>query len=260
MLEQHIHAYLRASAAQRTHRLGSFLVLLDEHDSGRYFNYAVPDDDFEPTAQDIAALIAHFHEKSRMPRLEYLPAACPALESALMAAGFTVETPVPILTCAPEAASAPSTAGITVLFASTDAQVRQAAQVQALAYGGTDATTHDAARLRRVIDGGGLVALAVQDASGIAVGSGQLGPPHLSGQRTGSADEIGGISEIAAIAVLASHRRRGIAAAVTAALTRSAPSVGVGTPFLMTVGAAEERVYQRVGYRRAARMLHISRP
>jgi hypothetical protein len=49
------------------------------------------------------------------------------------------------------------------------------------------------------------------------------------------------------------------AAALTALLTRSCPSHGIGTPFLTPAGAAEERVYRSVGYRPVTRMLHISR-
>lgn len=124
--------------------------------------------------------------------------------------------------------------------------------MQAEAYGQSAVTEHDTARLRRVIDSGGLVALAVEKASGVAVGAGQLGPPHPP--------DSGGVSELAAVGVRAAYRRRGIATSVAAALTRSAPDVGVTTPFLMTLGEGEERVYQRVGYRRAAEMLHISMP
>ncbi len=49
------------------------------------------------------------------------------------------------------------------------------------------------------------------------------------------------------------------AAALTALLTRSCPSHGIGTPFLTPAGAAEKRVYRSVGYRPVTRMLHISR-
>ena len=250
MLESRIHAYLRASASERAQRLGPFLLLFDEHDPGRYFNYAVPDDDLEPGPSDVAALVAAFRDRSRTPRLEYLPAVCPALELELLTAGFVIEARVPILTCSPDEAVARDPAGVEVRFAAEDDDIRQVADVQAEAYGQSVVTEHDTARLRRVIDGGGLIALAVETASGVAVGAGQLGPPHPPGSS--------GVSELAAVGVRATHRRRGIASFVAAALTRSAPDVGVATPFLMTLGEAEERVYQRVGYRRQAEMLHIS--
>ncbi len=271
MLESRIHAYLRASASERSQRLGPFLLLLDEHDPGRYFNYAVPDDDLEPTTTNIAALVAAFRNRSRTPRLEYLSAACPALEPALLAAGFVIEARVPILTCSPDNSGlddvvAREPAGVEVRRATQENEIRQVAHVQAEAYGQSVVTDHDTARLSRVIDSGGLVALAVEKASGVAVGAGQLGPPHPPRPSSDGASEatpVGepcGVSELAAVGVRATYRRRGIATAVAAALTRSAPGVGVTTPFLMTLGEAEERVYQRVGYRRAAEMLHISMP
>ncbi len=83
--------------------------------------------------------------------------------------------------------------------------------------------------------------------TGRVVGGGLCAPPH------------DGVSELAAVGVRASHRRRGVAAALTALLTRSCPSHGIGTPFRTPAGAAEERVYRSVGYRPVTRMLHISR-
>lgn len=247
MFDVSIHAYLRASATDRAARVGGFLALFDEHDAGRYFNYAIPDDASEPGQEEIAELVTAFRNRSRLPRLEYLPGACPAVAPALRAAGFVTEARVPILTCAPRQAAAPAVPGIRVLLAETEEQLWQAACVQAEAYRQPAAGEHDVARLRRTIDHGGLVAVAVTDA-GVAVGAGQLGPAN------------GGFSELAAVGVRRAFRRSGIAAALVAELTRTAPTVGATTPFLMTVGDAEERVYQRVGYRRATEMLHISLP
>lgn len=245
MFDSSVHAYLRASAGERALRIGPFLALLDEHDSGRYFNYAVPDDGADPAAGAIAELVTAFRDRSRTPRLEYLPRACPAVEPALLAAGFTAEARVPILTCSPERAAAPVVCGIELVLAESDDQLRHAAAVQAEAYG-QPSTGHDVARLRHVLDRGGLVALAVDTYTGTGVGAGQCGPPHH------------GVSELAAVGVRQAYRRRGIAAAVTALLTQSGPTAGITTPFLMTLNEAEERIYHRVGYRREAEMLHIS--
>lgn len=272
MLDSRIHGYLRASTSRRAQRLGPFLLLLDEHDPGRYFNYAVPDDDLEATPNDVAALVAAFRLRSRTPRLEYVAAVCPDLEPALLTAGFVIEARVPILTCPPNRAPACEAADVTVLLATRDDELSQAAEVQAEAYGQSTATNHDTARLRGVIDSGGLVALALDPTTGTAVGAGQLGPPYppKTGSTTGEAppqnencpstSNLGGVSELAAVGVRATYRRRGIATDVAAALTRSSPSVGITRPFLMTLDDAEERVYQRVGYRRATEMLHISMP
>lgn len=194
------------------------------------------------------------------------------MDEPLVAAGFVVETRVPLLTCPPDKVSACEAAGVTVLLATEEDELRQAAEVQAEAYGQSAVTHHDVARLRRVVDSGGLVALALDTTSRFAVGAGQLGPPHPASHQQGAGEaptknddgrpalDLGGVSELAAVGVRATHRRRGIASAISAALTRAAPTVGITTPFLMTLGDVEERVYQRVGYRRAAEMLHISKP
>jgi GNAT superfamily N-acetyltransferase len=240
-----VHAYLRASAVKRALRIGPFLALFDEDDPGRYFNYAVPDDGTEPAVGEVAELVTVFRDRSRTPRLEYLPRACPAVEPALLAAGFTVEAWVPILTCPPEYAAAPAVFGIEVILAGSDDQLRQAADVQAEAYG-QPMTDHDVARLHGVVDRGGLVALAVDTNTGTGVGAGMCGPPHR------------GVSELAAVGVRQAYRRRGIAAAVAASLTRSGLTVGITNPFLMALDETEERIYHRVGYRRVTQMLHIS--
>jgi hypothetical protein len=190
-----VHAYLRALAGDRAPRVGPFVLLLDTNDAGPYRNYAVPDDGAEPTPADIDALIAAFADRERKPRLEYLATVCPRVEPALLDAGFGVEARLPVLTCVPE-----------------DATV-------ATVYGAPEATEHDVARLRGTLDRGGLVALAVDTATGIGVGGGVCAPPYR------------GVSELAAIGVRAAYRRRGIAAALTGLLTRACPTVGITTPF-----------------------------
>ena len=247
MFDRHVHAYLRALAGARAHRTGPFLSTFDPHDAGRYRNYAVPDDGAEPTADDVAALVAVFADRSRIPRLEYLPLASPAVEPALLAAGFVAEGRIPVLTCAPETAQAPPVADVELLLAHDDQQLRAVAEAQNEAYGQPETTEHDVARLRRVLDGGGLVALALDPATGAGVGGGLVAPPHH------------GVGELAAIGVREPYRGRGIAAALTALLTRACQGAGITRPFLTPAGAAEERIYRRVGYRPVTEILHISR-
>ena len=247
-LSSDIHAYLRALAGDRALRVGPFVLLLDADDDGPYFNYAVPDDGVEPTAAEVDALITAFTERGRRPRLEYLAALCPRLESALTAATFVVEDRLPVLSCAPADAVVGTVAGpVDAVLADTDQQLWQVARVQNEAYGAPEAAEHDVARLRRTLERGGLVALATDTTSGLGVGAGQCTPPHR------------GVSELAAVGVREGYRRRGVAAAVAGLLTRACPTVGITTPFLMAAGPAEERIYHRIGYRRRAESLHISR-
>jgi ribosomal protein S18 acetylase RimI-like enzyme len=66
----------------------------------------------------------------------------------------------------------------------------------------------------------------------------------------GSHQPLDGVSEIVGVATLASHRRRGIGAALTSLLVDDAFSRGVETVFLSAGDDAVARVYGRVGFER----------
>ncbi len=249
MFDSDVHAYLRAAGRDRAHRAGPFLAFFDAEDPGLYRNYAVPDDGAVPTTSDVKALITAFTDRSRTPRLEYLPGICESVEPALKEAGFITEARLPVLTCPPgEVITPPLDEDLSVFLATTDDHLRQAASAQNAAFGQEKTTDHDVTRLRRLLERGGLVALAVDTSTGMGVGGGQCGPP------------LHGVSELAGIGVRTSHRRRGVAAALTALLTRACPDAGITTPFLTPADEAAGRVYQRAGYRTVGEMLHISLP
>jgi GNAT superfamily N-acetyltransferase len=247
VIDRAIHAYLRALVGARAVRVGPFLVSFDDHDAGLFRNYAIPDDDAKPTGAEIAELVAVFTGRSRTPRLEYLPRLCPEVEPGLLAAGFVAERRLPVLSCSSApviARTAPE--GIRVGLAYSDIELRQVAEAQNEAYGQQETTDHDVARLRGTVEGGGLVALALDTSTGRYVGGGLCAAPHF------------GVSELAAIGVRAPYRRRGIAAALTALLTRACASANITTPFLTPAGEGEERIYRSVGYGPVTEMLHIS--
>ncbi|WP_329241308.1 GNAT family N-acetyltransferase [Actinoallomurus sp. NBC_01490] len=54
------------------------------------------------------------------------------------------------------------------------------------------------------------------------------------------------------------YRRRGIASALTATLTRACANAEITTLFLMLENDDAERIYHRAGYRRVSEILHIS--
>lgn len=249
MLDASVHAYLRSVAGTRAHRARPFVIRFDEHDDSLPFNYAVPDDHSAPTEDEVAALVAAFRERARTPRLEYLPQAAPKVEDALLAAGFIAEGRYPVLVCSPdEAVDAPVDSAVRVALVTDEPGLWLIARLMNEAFEAPEANEHDVARLRRVLDGGGLVAAAVDTTTGDVVGAGQIGCPHQ------------GVAEVAGIAVRASHRRRGIAGAVTALLTRAGADAGITTPFLTPADDGAARVYARVGYRKVGEALHISLP
>jgi predicted GNAT family acetyltransferase len=67
-------------------------------------------------------------------------------------------------------------------------------------------------------------------------------------------------TELAAIGVRMSYRRRGIAGAMTAWLVRKAFDMGTTTVFLIAALDAEARIYTRIGFAPIGTVLHISRP
>jgi GNAT superfamily N-acetyltransferase len=69
-----------------------------------------------------------------------------------------------------------------------------------------------------------------------------------------------GVTELAGIGVLESHRRRGIAGAITAGLTRSAHAAGTTTGWLTPGDDGAHRVYARAGFTEATTQVHLSRP
>lgn len=243
-----VQSYARALALRSPdhYRVGPFTV---RHNPGwelKFANYAIPDRGAEPTAQDVADLIAAFRERDRLPRLEYLPAWAPAVEPALLAAGFTVENHAPVLACTPDELLTPKPVdGLRVAEPVTDAEFTAAAAVQHTGFGGEGGPDDgEIAWLRGAAAGGGVAALAVLGSE--PAGSGGCSVP------------VDGISELAGLAVAEAFRRRGVGAALSAWLTATAFGRGCHTVWLEPGSPEVERIYAGVGYRRVGEKLNIS--
>ncbi len=246
-LNRKLLAYLRSAAMRRPNhaRIGPFLSTFSEENDNIFLNYAIPDDDAEPNASDIAALTASFEMRRRKPRLEYIPAAAPGVEAALTACGFSVEARVPVMICVPgmETSVADAT-GVQTFAALEDADLVGAEQAQAVAFGGP---SRGADGLRRTIKYRGVVAAARDLGSDTIVGAGIAAPP------------IDGVSELTSIGVHPDFRRRGIAGAMTALLARDAFAAGVTLAWLTPGSQDAERIYARAGFAAVSEALHISR-
>jgi ribosomal protein S18 acetylase RimI-like enzyme len=245
-----IAAHMRTAASRRSGgRAGPFTVGLDPHSDDPMRNYAVPDHDAQPGAGDTGALIAFFLRSHRIPRLEYVEEDAPRTWPALAAAGFTVERRTPVMIATPATRLTPrSTAGITIRQAATDADLIAAATVQHHAYQvPRPPGPHDIARLTTLTQRGGLVAIAIDDSSGTVVGTGLV---DVMGDRPA-------VGELAAVGVLTAFRRRGIASALSAHLTRTAHSQDIGLVFL-EAEPDEEQIYRRTGFTDATTKLWTS--
>lgn len=244
-----VQRYLRSSIAQgrETVRIGPFLASFSRSSRNPFLNYAIPDDDAQPSDSDIGGLIDAYERRDLKPRLEYLSSCAPNVEEALLRAGFAVEGRPALMLADDGAIDLAAPAGIELLRPATDDELRGVRLVQVEAYADPDPVDDAAvARLRLNLreDAGAVLARAIGD-----------GEPAGAGEYTQPIDSV---TEIVGIAVRESFRRRGIAAAMTSWLLREARAAGVTVPFLMA-NEAEERIYARVGFTTTSRVLHISR-
>lgn len=245
-LNARLLAYLRSSAERRplSRRSGPFLATFDT-DRNIYLNYAMPDDDADPSPANVAALIALFEAHGRKPRLEYIPAAAPKVEAALLAAGFVAEARVPVMLCTPHmAVHTPATRDIEVFLPTTDDDLTATEAAQSQAYG---SPPRGLAGHKRALRAGGIVAAARDVGSGAIVGGGVATAPRS------------GIGEIAGIGVHSGFRRRGAAGAITARLAREAFARGFELLWLTPGGQEAERIYARAGFQAVSEALHISK-
>lgn len=250
-MEARIQAYLRVAAShgREVEQIGPFLATFSLHSDNPYINYAIPDDGAAPTAADVAALIDAYRRRDRKPRLEYIAQLAPEVESALLAAGFEVETRPPLMICTPgQQRPQPLPPGIELLLPTSDDELLGMIAAQNEAFDAPPPDAESVARARASIADGQIAVFAREIETGEPVGGGMCTVPYQ------------GLTEVAGIGVRARFRRRGVAAALTARLTEEAFNAGVTLAFLMAAAEPEARIYARSGFTLIGDVLHISRP
>jgi ribosomal protein S18 acetylase RimI-like enzyme len=230
---------------------GGFVAGFDPDTTSPYINYATPLPRAEPTGQDVSALVEAFRGRGRKPRLEFAPDAAPAVEPALRAAGFTVEAVHEYLVCTPATLVTPATNGgpvpapvVEIPSSEEDYAAIDAALSEAFA-GEFASSPEGAARLRRTQENGGAVRF-VRAQDGTCAGGASCSAPAV------------GTSELAGVGTRPAYRGRGIAAAVTAALTGTMFAQGAESVWLEYSGDGSRRVYERVGFRPRGTRLYMS--
>ncbi|BAZ15893.1 hypothetical protein NIES4071_77660 [Calothrix sp. NIES-4071] len=248
-MKSRIQSYLRFAASKQRdiEQIGSFLATFSVHSDNPFLNYAIPDDNAIPSEADVNALITAYKQRLRIPRLEYITQLAPSVEGALLAAGFTVEGRLPLMTCLPGSQqNLPVPEGIELVAPVTDTELFATIAAQNEAYGESAPTDDAVMRLRESMAAGQIVILARVASTGEAVGAGVCTVPN------------NGMTEIAAIGVRAPFRRRGVAGAITTRLACEAFDKAVTVAFLMAAHEAEERIYTRAGFSKVGEILHIS--
>jgi ribosomal protein S18 acetylase RimI-like enzyme len=194
----------------------------------------------------VAALAEAYRQRDRKPRLEYIPSLAPAVEPALVSAGFDVEGRLPLMTYdgGPDAAAPEH---IEIVEARSEEELSGVASVQWEAYGESGELPQRVVDgLRRTSESGGLVVLARDAATQEPAGGGLCTGPYE------------GATELTSIGVRDSFRRRGIAEAMTRWLAREMQARGNDSVFLMAAGEREARIYERAGFTTVSDILHIS--
>ncbi len=248
-MESHIQENLRiaASRARDVVRIGPFLATFSRQSTNSFLNYAIPDPGIIPAPPEVAALIATYRHRNRVPRLEYLTHLAPAVEPVLLAAGFVVEQRLQVMVCLPDALrEVPVPPGIELIVPTSDDALLALATVQSEAYGDPAPDYWDVAARRDHLASGGSAILARDAATAEPAGAGVRDAP------------LDNVAELAGVGVRPAFRRRGIAGAVTARLTHDAFAAGVAAVFLMAAHAEEQRIYSRVGFSAVSEVLHIS--
>lgn len=239
-----IQNVLRDGIRGDAEQAGPFLLLIDAGSDHPFRNYAVPEAGDPPTAADVAEFVAGFRRRGRIPRVEYVRPQ-PALDDVLAAAGFVEDIRLTLMAVRDgELRLPPVPDGVRVDVATTDDDLRAAAAVQNVGYGGTaEVTDADLDRLLATRSAGGEVVLARR--SGVPAGAGLF----LAQGR--------GLAEVAAVATLPEHRHRGIGSVVTAHLTALVQATGA-TAYLQTESHNADRLYGPLGYAAVGEMSAVS--
>jgi ribosomal protein S18 acetylase RimI-like enzyme len=238
--DRRLQRYLRRSAARGRDAVGAgpFTAFFKPGDPMRFLNYAIPEERARVTAADVDALAEPFEARGRLPRLEYVESEAPGLAQALEAGGYACEARLDLMTCTPETLlSPPRPAGLRlerVDASSPPETVRTLVRTQRAAFGEPG-------------EGDGPVGASVGMLATLD------GEPAAAGLFTAPED---GLTEIAGLGTLEPFRRRGIAAALTAALAGTAFSGGVQIAFLTPGDDDTRRVYERAGF--AARSIVLA--
>jgi ribosomal protein S18 acetylase RimI-like enzyme len=237
---ERVQASIRAvnATARDAIAAGPFVLYRNRATNHPYLNYAVP----EPGAGEwtgIDELRAAFAGHGLRPRLEFVGECAPGLEDALAEAGFKLEGRFPVMTLEiHELREVPTPEGVVIARAANPADARAVLEVGAEAFGGDPPSEAEIANYH----GRGLLARA----EGVPAGA------------ASRSDVAEGVAELAGIGVRERFRRRGIAAALTAAAAADAFAAGAQLCFLTPGDDGAERVYERAGFRRAGTtMVHI---
>jgi ribosomal protein S18 acetylase RimI-like enzyme len=204
------------------------------------------------TAAAIRAVRAQQRELIIPESFEWIEQSAPEMAAAAAEAGLEVQTH-PLMVLAGPAQVPPLLPDVTVrIVAPEEAELDRIWAVPAVAFGHPGMAAGEAGvaerdKIAADYDGGTIAMLRERLRSGQSVLAAAFGPDGPVA--AGSCQALDGVAEITGVGVLPAERRRGLGAAVTAALAADALDRGVQTVFLSASDEAVARVYARIGFR-----------
>jgi ribosomal protein S18 acetylase RimI-like enzyme len=221
---------------------------LNPHTRAAWASHARPLPGGEPTAADVEFLTAEYRRRGYAPRWEFVTDCYPGVEELLAVCGYVPEWrhPLLILKGAPPEVAPPE--GIEIRPAEHHAEAAELLAVSFRAFGMERAPDEgEVLNFQAMARAGWTIFGAWVTREGVPVGcSAQL--------------PIGGISEIAGIAVLPELRRIGIGAALTVAAARAARARGAECVWLAAGGSPARRLYERLGFEPVGTVASLALP
>jgi len=204
------------------------------------------------TSEDVAGVRRRMRELRLSETFEWVQEVTPALRPAALAAGLAVsDHPLLVLTSPTEARAAVAAAAAEVRAVGPDddlATVLSAAHVgfaqPGINVGPASLAELRAATLQRPASEVDAERRDLSSGTAVRYAAWADGEPVC----TGRFSAVDGVAEIVGIGTVPAYRRRGIGAAVTAALTAAALASGVEVVFMSAGHAEVARIYRRLGF------------
>lgn len=245
---------LNAIAAEdREHvRVGPFDAYVDRLREPKYYSFALP----APGAPDAAMTAAlpglreAFAARGRNARTEFIETLTPGLEALLVADGWVLSERMPVMTCTPESCEAPPWSRVCASRSSAPRSPEE--EVLGFLLAQREAFLDDSP-----ITDEELLRWRARAATSFHA-AGFLGD-QIAGTAFASA-VVDGITEIGGVATPPRFRRRGIASAVTGAVTAAGFAGGARLAWLTAAGDDSRRIYERAGFRSEGTLLAYDAP
>ncbi|KDN87939.1 GNAT family N-acetyltransferase [Kitasatospora cheerisanensis] len=260
-LEEFYDAVPRFSATAEDY--GPLTLFVRTGPGWHYYGRPTLGGDGQFTAADVDRVRARQRKLGAPETFEWVHETTPGLRAAIEASGLEVhEHPLLVLELDGPSAAAPAAEdGPEVRVLTTDDPLLPSAvAVPHLAFAepgtlvGAAGPEQLADATRTAIADGQVTRMIGRMEAGRTVVAATVGPDGLA-SASGCHQPVGGVSEIVAVATLPSLRRQGLARRVTAHLVEHARATGIRTVFLSASDDAVARIYESIGFRRAATAL-----